>query len=573
MVDNNLVILSQVPKPILMEVRGKVTDFNGNPLPYVNVILKGTTVGTATDDNGMFSIDAKKGDVLVFSMIGYGLKEVIIGDGPMNVTLVVVASLLDEVQVIGYGTQKRTKVTGAISTLNSAALSPEKNISSNIGKTLQGKIPGLFIASTDGTPNSQPNIQIRGVQSAIASMANPLLVVDGLIVENNTLSLNNINSQDIESVEILKDAASAAIYGARGSTGVIIITTKKGKINSKPTINVNSYYGFNNVQTNRNLLSTDEYKMAFTESRQNRIGDIDKKLIESGLSPDEIFFLNVEKSTLNSEIKNLNLSDRSTNWLEKIKNKNAMQHNLMANMTGGNEKTQYYMSLGRYREDNTIGTGRFQRYSGRIDIYQKVTNWLKVGGNIAFTNNTSTDFTSPLVYALEARPDSPYELEYNPDGSYAYYVGQQYHPLGVMADHRNSIKQNNLTGVLTMEVTINKNLTFRSLFAGNKADGSSYNYNSPLSYIGRYIKGSAGVRNSEGFNYNSDNYFTYEGKLKKLTTTITLGQSFYSTEQRSYGYDLQNFPPSIAIYGTGAGWDYGTLNNKPYLNNFYYEYS
>lgn len=560
-------------------IQGMVLDEEtGQPLSGISVQVKKTRIGTITDASGHFTLQVdNKIDpvVLIISSVGFAAKEITIGSMQTTITAVRLLKAIkanEEVIVVGYGSQSRAKVTNSISKVNANAMAPEKNVVSDISKALQGRVPGLFIASTGGTPNSSQTIQIRGVQSAVAFQANPLIVIDGLIIDNNTFNLNSINPQDVESVEVLKDAASAAIYGARGSTGVILITTKKGRLNSKTAFSVNSYYGFNNVPTSRSLLGTDDYKAVFTEARQNRIKDIDAQLAAGGLTPAQTAQLNTEKTTLTNAINNLSLANRSSNWLERIKNKNAPVNNLQVNMNGGSDKTQYYMSLGHYGEENTMGTGKFNRYSGRLDLTQKVNNWLKLGGNLAFTRNISKDYSYPLAPALQTRPDTPDEPVLNADGSFGYYVGFQQHPFGIMKDNNNIAKDNNLTATITLDLTFTKNLSFRSLLAGNKADGNSYTYSSPFTYGGR-PNGRGSVRASEGFYYNLDNYFTYNGKWKKLGATATLGQSFYSIEQRGYGYDLTGFSSAAGIYGPGAASSYGSSFSIPSINSFYKEYS
>jgi TonB-linked SusC/RagA family outer membrane protein len=572
-----LMLLAAFAQP--KTIQGMVQDEEtGQPLSGISVQVKKTRIGTITDASGHFAlqVDSKMDPViLVISSIGFAPKEMTISSAQTTMTAIRLLKAIkanEEIVVVGYGSQNRSRVTSSISKVNVGMLSPEKNVVSDIGKALQGRVPGLFIASTEGTPNSGKTIQIRGVQSQNAFQSSPLIVIDGLIIDNNTFNLNSINPQDVESVEVLKDAASAAIYGARGSTGVILITTKKGRLNSKTAFSVNSYYGFNNVPTSRSLLGTDDYRAVFTESRQNRNKDIDVQLAAGGLTAAQIAQLNTEKTTLGNAINNIVLADRSNNWLEKIKNKNAPVNNLQVSMNGGSDKTQYYMSLGHYGEANSMGTGKFDRYSGRLDLTQKVNNWLKLGGNLAFNRNVSKDYSYPLSTALQTRPDTPDEPVLNADGSYGYYVGFQQHPFGVMRDNNNNAKDNNLTGTITLDLTFNKNLSFRSLVAGSKADGNSYTYHSPFTYLGR-PNGTASVRAAETFYYNLDNYFTYNGNWKKLGATATLGQSFYSYESRNYGYDLAGFSSAAGIYGPGAASSYGSTFGIASNNSFAKEYS
>jgi TonB-linked SusC/RagA family outer membrane protein len=555
------------------KITGTVTD-GQTKLTGVTVTVKGARISTSTNSQGHYAIEVpSSASVLHFTYTGMVPLEVQVGSQRIiDVQLSFVAQKLQDIVVIGYGQQNRSRVSTAIARVDADELAPEKNVVSDIGKALQGRVAGLFVASTEGSPNASKTIQIRGVQTALATSSNPLIVLDGLIVDNNSFNLNSINPQDIESVEVLKDAASAAIYGARGSTGVIIITTKKGHFNTKTNFSVNSYFGFNNVYTNHDVLGTADYKAVFVESRQNRIIDINAQLAAGGLTPAQIAQLNTEKTTLTNAINNLSLANRSTNWVEKVKHKNASVNNLQVSMDGGSDKTQYYMSIGHYGEAYGIGTGDFDRYSGRLSLTQKVNNWLKIGGDLSFTRNVSKGYTFPLVAALQARPDTPDDPVYTSSGALGYYVGTQYHPLGVMKDNNNIARDNTLIGSVTADVTFTKNLTFHSQLAGNKGDGNSYRYSSPFTYLGS-PSGTATEKSSELFFSNIDNYFTYNGRWGKLAATATLGQSYYSYEQHGYGYDLSGFSSATAIYGPGAASSYGSAASIPFINTFSQEYS
>lgn len=558
------------------KIKGTVTD-GQLKLAGASVTLKTKgkqPITVVTNNQGQYTIEVPSPEaVLLFNYIGMMPKEVQVGNrNIIDVELSYVAQRLQDVVMVGYGLESRMKISSAISKVTANSLTPDKNVTSDIGKALQGRVPGLFIASTEGSPNSSKTIQIRGVQTALAVSSNPLIVLDGLIIDNNTFNINAINPQDIESVEVLKDAASAAIYGARGSTGVIIITTKKGGANSKTNFSVNSYYGLNNVYTGHEVLGTSDYKTAFTDARQNRINDIGTQLAAGGLTAAQIAQLNTEKNSLTNTINNLSLANRSTNWVDRIKNKNAPVNNLQVNMEGGSDKTQYYLSIGHYGEAAGMGTGNFDRYTGRMNLVQKINNWLRISSQMSYTRNVSKGYTYPLVPALQARPDTPDDPVYNSNGSPGYYVGFQQHPLAVMLDNNNIANDNNLLGSVSADITFNKNLSFRSQVSGDKADRNSYSYSSPFTYSGA-PNGLGSTKVSETFFYNIDNYFTYNGHWKKLGATATLGQSFYSYKQSQYGFDLTGFPAAVGIYGAGAASAYGSPSNIPFNNSTAQEYS
>ncbi|MGO4290667.1 SusC/RagA family TonB-linked outer membrane protein [Chitinophaga sp. RAB17] len=545
-------------------LKGTVKDaVSHQPVPGATVKIIGAAKGATTNDKGEFELNVPANAQLQITSIGFEnvvIAASLIKSGPIMMKMTAI-NLIDAV-VVGYGTQQKSNVTTAISTVKADALSPEKNIASDFGKALTGRVAGVFVSSRDGGPGGTPNILIRGVQSVNVTSTNPLIVVDGLILEGNTISINNINPQDIESIEVLKDAASAAIYGARGSTGVIIVTTKKGKLNSRPSLNLNMYTGVNNVPTSRHMLNTEQYTSAFNDARNNRISDIDAQLANSGsLTPAKISQLKNEKITLQSQLNGLKMADRSTDWLDRIKNKNAPVNNIQASMSGGGDKSNYYMSLGRYAEAATMGTGNFERYTGRLDMTQQINNWLKVNGNINITQSVRKNISSPLVTAFNARPDTPEDPVLNADGSLGYYVGQQQHPLGVMMDNNNKDKNNVYLGSLSADVKLFKDLSFRSSFNATKFNDLATTFYPAAGYLGAFNKGTFKNLGVDNFSYNFDNYFTYTKRVKRLGINATLGYTFYSNELNTFGYDLNGFPKIDGITGGGSGAAYGSNSN------------
>ncbi|WP_341836205.1 TonB-dependent receptor [Chitinophaga pollutisoli] len=549
-------------------IKGTVRDsLTKAPIPGATIRVVNGSGGVTANDKGEFELRVPANAQLRISSIGFESVLIPATAVMRPIMLTTAAQMLQMPVVIGYGTRQRTAVTTSISSIDSRKLAPENNIVSDVGKALQGRIPGVFVASTSGAPGSTPNIQIRGVQSARAQDANPLIVIDGLVMEGPGISLSSINPQDIETIDVLKDAASAAIYGARGSSGVIIITTKKGKHGQKPYFSVNAYTGFNNVPTTRRMLNSSEYASAFNDSRNNRITDIDAQLANPGsLTPVQISQLQNERNRLSSQVADLKMADRSTDWIDRVKNHNAPLNNIQASMSGGGEKSTYYMSLGRYAETGAIGTGRFERYTAKIDVSQQVNNWLRLMGNINLTQSVSKDNSYPLVSAFNARPDTPEEPVRNADGSLGYYIGQQNHPLGEMMENRNKNRTQTWFGNLAAELKLHKNLQFRSAFAANKYNTFNRDYQSPLGYLGKFQNGYLKTGGSDNFNYNFDSYFTYTNRWNKLGLTGTAGYTFYSIENNGWGYDLNGFPRVDVITGGAAGSAYGSTGAIGSLN-------
>ncbi|SHL33736.1 TonB-linked outer membrane protein, SusC/RagA family [Chitinophaga jiangningensis] len=542
-------------------LKGTVKDsLTKQPVPGATVKVVGSNKGATTNAAGEFELNVPANAQLQISSMGFEnviVKAALISTGP--VLLKIQAVDLSSAVVVGYGTQKRATVTNAISTVSSSSLTPEKNIVSDAAKALQGRVAGVYVASTGGTPGATPNIQIRGAQSVSAAGTNPLIVIDGLIVEGNTVNLNTINPQDIESMEVLKDAASAAIYGARGSGGVIIITTKKGKTNSKPAFSLNAYTGVNNVPTSRRMLNTEEYTSAFNDARNNRLADIDKRLKDPTTPANEITQLNNEINNLKSQIAGLNMANRSTDWIDRIKNKNAPINNIQASMSGGSEKSSYYMSLGRYAEEMVWGSGNYERYTAKLDITQTVNNWLKLNGGLSINQSVLKNLSNPIATAFQARPDTPDEPVRNADGSLGYYIGMQQHPLGVMQDNKNRNKVFSYIGRLTADISFTKDLQFRSSFNASKYNSLSRDFYSPLTYLGTSSKGSTKTSGQDNFNFTFDNYFTYTKRVNKLGINAVAGYTYYSTELNAIGYDLNGYPVVDGITGAGAGSAYGSV--------------
>lgn len=545
-------------------LKGTVKDATTRqPVPGATVKVVGTGTGATTNEKGEFELKVPANAQLQISSIGF--ENVIVAASLIKTTPVFMkmrAISLTDAVVVGYGTQQKSNVTNSIASVKATELTAEKNIVSDFGKALQGRVPGVYIASRDGSVGNSSSIMIRGAQSVSAAATNPLIVIDGLVVDGNTININSINPQDIESIDVLKDAASAAIYGARGSAGVIIITTKKGKANSKPSLNVNMYTGMNNVPFNRHMMNTTEYVSAFNDSRNNRIGDIDAILANPGSLPaNRIKQLQDEKTVLQGQLAGLKPGSGSIDWLDRIQHKNAPVNNLQASMSGGGEKNSYYMSLGRYAETASMGVGKYERYTGRLDVTQQVNNWLKINGNINITQSVNKDMSNPINVAFNARPDMPEQPLILPDGTLGYYFGTQQHPLGAMMDNNNKNKTNIYLGSLSADLQLLKELSFRSSFNTTKYNGLSLNFMPPSGYLGNFNNGILRTLGTDNFSYNFDNYFTYNKRVSKLGINATLGYTYYNNELNTFGYELYGFPKIDNITGGGAGATYGGTSN------------
>lgn len=326
------------------DVKGVVSDSSG-PLPGVSVVIRGTTRGTETGLDGDYMLkNVKPNDVLIFSFIGYKTIEIPVnGQNAINVTLEENADTLDEVVVVGYGTKKKSLVTGAISSIDSREIKSASN--QRVDQVLQGRTSGVTVSSSSGSPGAGAKIRIRGTGSS--GSADPLFIVDGMKVS----TIDNIAPSDIENIEVLKDAASAAIYGTEGANGVIIVTTKKGR-KGELRVNFNSQLGFQFVNTKMELMNASQFVTYLNESGNATV-------VDNGID---------------------------TNWIDETFDTAFMQR-YDVSLSGGTESTSYYFSASHTNQKGIVGgdNSSFKRNTFRLNVVSDVTDWLEVGVN----SNTS----------------------------------------------------------------------------------------------------------------------------------------------------------------------------------------
>jgi TonB-linked SusC/RagA family outer membrane protein len=361
-------------------VSGKVTNENGEALERVTVKVKGTNVATATDANGAFTIDVPpNGKTLVFSYIGMGTLEVSIGDKiNFQVQLQPSSSTLSDVVVIGYGTVKKSDLTGSVVSVNSKDIT--RVPSSNLIAALQGQVAGVNIEQTTAGPGSPPLIRIRGANSLSAGANDPLFVVDGMILTGLGV---NFSLSDVQSVEILKDASATAIYGSRGANGVIIITTKRG-IAGKTEVNYESYIGVQKILKKLDFLDAAEYKKYYLQAKQNA----------------------TTNTTIDNTIVN---STANTDWLNEVYRQALIQNHTIS-IRGGTTQSKYYTSVNYFKQDGIIRNTDFSRLSFRFNGDQKLFDRLQLSDNILLsyskTNGIFADETVSNGVAW-ARPTQP----------------------------------------------------------------------------------------------------------------------------------------------------------------------
>lgn len=399
-INNTLVVIATQDVIKAKIISGKVLSASGSPLPGVSIVEKGTNNGTASREDGSFSLNVNSsGSILVFSSLGYLSKEVQAVEN-MTVILEKYDAELDQVIIVGYGTQKKGNLTGAVSTVDFDNQSMSTRAVSNVSSALAGLSAGIRVRQDNGLPkdNNDADLNIRGVGSLNISSA-PLVLVDGQVA-----SIGSVSPNDVASVSILKDAASAAIYGSRASNGVILITTKTGKgAGGKVTFSYNGYTG-----TKSPTLLPD-----YAYNTVDHMKLINMALENSGTAP---WYSADDLAEWAAGIKTDPLKYPSTNWFDAITKKNIIySHNLSAR--GGSEKINFYTSMDYYKDDGMIYNSGFSRLSFRNNLTYNVNKWLKLGNNISYSSSNAGPLSIDNVFQW-LRAASPSIYPQAPDGRF-----------------------------------------------------------------------------------------------------------------------------------------------------------
>lgn len=485
---------------VIRTVTGKVTNAEGEPLSNVSVQIKNSTKATTTNADGAFSIDVEdNANALIFSFVGMVTREVNIeGKTSLNVVLQVTNKALDEVVVVGYGTQKRTLITGAVSSVNSKTLNETPALT--ISQALQGRVAGLQVTN-NGSPGSEPIVRIRGI-SSISFASDPLYIVDGF----PTGDLAAIDVKDIESVDVLKDASAAAIYGSRATNGVIMITTKKGRRDSKMRVNLDSYYGTQEVTQRLSLLNTDQFKQYAVAYRGSQVQRL--------LPPD----INQPVYTGATQT----YGQTNTDWQEAYFRKGAMTgHNI--GLSGGNEMSRFYASAGFMDQKGTAPSVAYRRYNFRINSDHIISKVFTFGENLYIASgdqtydNNETGSRTNLVNVIRMMPHMPV---YDPtsNGGYrgvnATLDGGD--PTNPVEDAELKNPGNRTTakifGTAFLEVNFTKWLKFRSTFGVDYANSLNYRF-SPIFNDNGAIAGSSATLATITNNRNVSTVLLYTEQL------------------------------------------------------------
>ncbi|WP_168193926.1 SusC/RagA family TonB-linked outer membrane protein [Pontibacter sp. SGAir0037] len=492
----------KAPKAAVITLRGRVVDEKGEGMPGVTVVLKGTATGVSTDYNGNFTMEVPdQAGILVFSFLGYKIQEVAVGSQTtFNISLEPDSKSLEEVVVVGYGTMAKSDLTGSVASLKGTDLN--RTPTSSVDQLLQGKIPGVQVIAPSGEPGAGATIRIRGVSSVRGSNS-PLVVVDGF-PWGDAGNLKQINPEDIESIEVLKDASAAAIYGSRGANGVILVTTKKGK-EGKSRINLST---LTTVSTLANKLDvwSDPVDLAIidNEARMN-----------AGLQP--LFEGADYLGTYYPSIAELRGEDpERPRWPHRVYwpdlvYRNPITHTYTLTATGGNDRTKYSLSGNYYNEQGLAIRNDYKRYNGRVNLEQKLLNNLTAGVNLIMTH------TQRNGGGLSAGR-SPIFPVYNEDGSYFRIGSLDYnHPLARAYEVLNTNKAIDVLGSLSLNWEINSWLSFRTQVS-NKYGSSINDWYEPreATYTGYQFQGFGAIDNWSGNELLNENYFTIQKSFNEV---------------------------------------------------------
>lgn len=447
-----------------LTVSGTVTQASdGEPLIGVSVLIKGTSQGTMTDIDGNYTLKADEGATLVFSYVGYTTREIKVTSDRLDVALIENAEVLDEVVVVGYGVQKKKLVTGATAQIKGEEIA-KLNTTSPL-QAMQGQLPGVNISSTSGQPGEGMKVTIRGLGTI--GNASPLYLIDGVGGDISTL-----NPADIESIDVLKDAASAAIYGAQAANGVVLITTKQGK-EGKARITFDGYYGWQSAPRKMKMLNAQEYMMI-----------MDEQNINSGLAP---YDWNSLKSIWRTNADGERLGTYDTDWIDSMFHDNATTQSYTVGVTGGSATSTYALSLGYINQEGIVGgpkVSNYSRYNFRINSDHKLLgNLLTVGEQVSFIYSKSNGievgnpYSNTLRGAFGTSPLAPIYSDGIPmyngveinDGKYNDTTGSDWNqndgnPYGAMMTlHRRSVNAT-FNGNVYAQLEPIKNLRIRTVF-------------------------------------------------------------------------------------------------------------
>ncbi|WP_421829713.1 SusC/RagA family TonB-linked outer membrane protein [Larkinella sp.] len=536
-----------------LTITGKVTDENGKPLPGVSVLIKSATSGTISNQDGAYSLSANDNSTLVFSSISYETQEIPVSNrSVIDVSMLPSNKTLNEVVVVGYGTQSKRAITGAVA---SVGFNEFKDRSfSNVTQSLAGKIAGVNITQSQGAPGVSPIIRIRGV-SSITAGTTPLFVVDGVPLEN--FNLNLINPQDIESVDVLKDASSAAIYGSRGANGVVLITTKLGKA-GKTNISAGYEYGTQSVIRKVPMMDAQQWIGYYIDAHNNAWVDLNPA-VNKATDPNS-----ARPSTYripDDFINNPQQFGKGTDWQD-VMFRVAPSHNAQLSVSGGTDKTQFLFSGSFLDQQAVLDENYYKRLALRTNIKHTVSDKFSLGLNLSattvFDRTEGTQGKSDVVsLAIQSDPIFPV---YNENGNLGYrdpnsvwskYVAYNdlnlWHPYSLTRFYHKQNKSFNTLATAFAEYFITDDLKFRTSISGNLFNTRLNSYrvkNQGYGYSG-LLPAEGNVQSSYMLNWLSENTLTYDKRFGDHSLNVLAGYSVQKQRDEFATVTSGNFPNDL----------------------------
>ncbi|MGX5816888.1 TonB-dependent receptor [Chitinophaga lutea] len=524
----------------LITVTGRVRDAKGEAVPGATVLVKGTMHGAKTDGSGLFSLPkVRPGALLVVSSLGFEPQEFAARSATIDVTLKESASSLNETVVVGYGTVKKSDLTGAVSKVGESAI--KSTPIPSLDRAMQGRAAGVQVTSNSARPGGAATIRIRGSGSVNAGN-DPLYVIDGFPVSGG---LNSINADDVESIEILKDASATAIYGSRGSNGVVMVTTKQGRP-GKAVVTYNGYYGVQSVRHTIPLLNARQFAEFVNEALAN-----------NGSAP---YFNGSSAERALPET-----FGEGTDW-QKAVLRNAPIQNHQLGISGGSEKSRYAVSAGYYDQQGIILNSGFKRYTIRANLTNDISSRVKTGVSMqgAFTQSnaakTDVDGTEGGGVTSAALSFSPTFPQYNEDGTYYKNQGSLNgygvdNPLAITNEIINKSSLLRLLANAWLDYQIVDGLHFRTSFGADLQSSKTNGYITRKALAGATLGGSASVSNSQSINWLNENTLHYTRSFgERHTFNALLGYTIQSLDTENATAKANSFSDDFAQYNNlGAG--------------------
>lgn len=540
------------------KVSGIVTTSQNKPISGATIHVIRTAHYATTDDAGNFSIEANRGDVIEIIHVGYTRKEIKVTSGNLNIQLEIADNQLDNIVVIGYQKIKRKDLTGSISSISGDEL--RKTLPATFDQALQGKVAGVMVQQISGQPGGGVSIQIHGV-SSISGTNSPLYVIDGVIIPSpgdpgsGSNPLNTINPSEIESIDVLKDASATAIYGSQATNGVVIITTKRGKA-GPPTITYDSYLGYQKIPKKLPVVNLQQF--ASLLNARAAVWGFDAR----------------------PEFANPKYLGTGTDWQGALFRSAPMQNHDLT-ISGGDARTQYLLSLSYFDQDGIALGSNFKRYSVRLNLDNKTTNWLKVGTSLQLAHideAVSTTSNSVINTALSLTPDIPIR---NLDGSWggitntSGWVTPVPNPVGLATLNSDAKRRNQVFGNVYAEIQFYKDLSLRNEASGN-FDFTTENIFHPTYTFGKVQN----TVNSSSYSFNQSintvirNYFNYNHLFKnKYNVSATAGHEAQLNTFENVSASRQDFPSnnvqSISAGNATTATNSGAKGSGPALESYF----